>query len=231
MQICDDYLQPQPKCFSLMKAGGHANWQNPYVPRICQTGERDLLQEMQLQYLVKNPQMEERDTNQCTFTGLTRSLMPNRSLSSDTTTPTITTLSTDYLSVCLSNRIPHTLPSSTTSFSSSTSIGGPPDGQLCLDMATRQIDNVTTTNNVTVIPKIKDESEKKILAWNWESLGCSGTWLPKPFAGETQASLMLKSCINETRNQPFPVKIVKLEMFINDLKYLTGNFRMNLIEE
>lgn len=63
---------------------------------------------------------------------------------------------------------------------------------------------------------------KKVFSWNWESLGCFGITCTKPFAGEANVTLHLKSYLNEMQKKNFEAKILKQEDFLKDLKSLTG---------
>lgn len=68
----------------------------------------------------------------------------------------------------------------------------------------------------------KNGISKKIFSWNWEGLACFGISCTNPFAGDTNASLLLKSHLSQKGNVKFEAKIVAEKDFITDLKSLTG---------
>ncbi|XP_075155215.1 gamma-tubulin complex component 6 [Haematobia irritans] len=72
-----------------------------------------------------------------------------------------------------------------------------------------------------------DSQMKKIFSWNWEGLGCFGISCTKPFAGDTNASLLLKCHIDRTNKKPFESKILKEKDFITDLKSLIVGIQSN----
>uniref|UniRef100_A0A1I8P730 Gamma-tubulin complex component 6 n=2 Tax=Stomoxys calcitrans TaxID=35570 RepID=A0A1I8P730_STOCA len=73
----------------------------------------------------------------------------------------------------------------------------------------------------------KNGISKKIFSWNWEGLACFGISCTNPFAGDTNASLLLKSHLSQKGNVKFEAKIVAEKDFITDLKSLTVGIQSN----
>lgn len=231
--VCDDYLKPSPKYFNFAKSYNGSN--NPYVPQMCYDHEKDFLSEIKQKYQ-DNVQKGESNTkiqDQCTFTGLAKSLMSTslrinfdsyRLFPPEVETP----LPPDYVSPITPRALPFTDHDTLTNNDT--------------DVNSRSINDIVnqnqTNNNINnnnLSPPINDlnlneKPLKRFLAWNWESLGCFGTLCTKPFAGESHVSLLLQSRINQMKNKTFHVEIVSMETFINDLKYLTGKINKILFE-